>query len=195
MNWLLLLSGAAALGFGNVHNIAGQETATSIAPAVAPTEIIGTVDDPGAVQSFLEKLAVSVDDKTPRAVVARTVDGGLAYPRITLIYMTQGGWCGSGGCTLFILRPDGADLVELGRVSVTNPPVRVLTTRSHGMPDISVQVRSDYYPGPGPKFVALSFDGETYASNPTTPSTRLLDGEPEEEVVISERDVYDAFRR
>lgn len=109
--------------------------------------------------------------------------------------MSAPDWCGSGGCILLVLEPDGDRLIELSRSTISHPPVRVLNTRTNGMPDLSVGVRADYYPGDGPKFVALPFDGETYALNPTSPPARLLSGQIEGEVAISEEDVAKAFRR
>lgn len=103
-------------------------------------------------------------------------------------------WCGSGGCTLLIIEPLASGLSELGRVTISYPPIRVLETRSHGMPDLSVRVRADYYPGDGPKFVVLPFDGQTYALNPTMPPARLLPSPVGGEVVISEQNVQTAFQ-
>ncbi len=63
------------------------------------------------------------------------------------------------------------------------------------MPDISVRVRSDYYPGEGEKFVVLPFNGQTYASNPTAPPARLIGGLPDGEIAISKGEVDSAFGR
>lgn len=163
------------------------------APASA-TELIGMVDDPQALRTFL--LMKASRGSPPPSVVAQTVDGGPAHPRITLVYMSAPDWCGSGGCTLFILGPGGAGLAELGAITLVHAPVLVLDTRTNGMPDISVRVRSDSYPGPGEKFVVLPFDGHAYASNPTMPPARLLprsmaDGE----IAISEGQVAIALHR
>lgn len=157
--------------------------------------MIGVVDDPPALGAFLRTYAAETRTSPPNAVVARTVEGGPAHPRITLVYMAGAHWCGSGGCTLLVLEPEGEGLRELGRTTISHPPVRVLNTRTNGMPELSVRVRGDYYPGDGPKLVALPFDGETYALNPTAPPARLLQEPVDGEIVISEADVHKAFRR
>ena len=153
------------------------------------------VDDPQALDAFLQTKAARTRSSRPAAVVARTVDGGPTHARVTLVLMADPSWCGSGGCTLLILVPAGDGLAELSSATLVHPPVLVLGTRTNGMPDISVRVRSDYYPGNGPKFVALPFDGQTYASNPTMPPAYLLPQLPDGEIAISEDEVAIAFGR
>ncbi|WP_420470732.1 hypothetical protein [Brevundimonas sp. FT23042] len=157
--------------------------------------MIGTVDDPAALRAFLMAEATSSGAAPPAAVVARTIDGGPAHPRITLVYMTDPNWCGSGGCTLLVLEAGRNGMTQLSQTTISHPPVRVLNTRTNGMPDLSVRVRADYYPGDGAKFVALPFDGQAYARNPTVPPARLLNEPVDGEVVISETDVARAFGR
>ena len=167
-------------------------------PDASPTREtirIGVVDNPQALEAFLQAEAARTRSSPPRAVVARTVDGGPTHPRVTLVLMADPGWCGSGGCTLFILVPAGDGLAELSSATLVHPPVLVLDTRTNGMPDISVRVRSDSYPGDGAKFVALPFDGRTYASNPTMPPAYLLPRLPDGEIAISEDEVAIAFGR
>lgn len=153
------------------------------------------VDDREALEAFLQTEAARTRSSPPKAVVARTVDGGPTHPRVTLVFMADPSWCGSGGCTLFILVPAGDGLAELSSATLVHPPVLVLDTRTNGMPDISVRVRSDSYPGDGAKFVALPFDGRTYASNPTLPPAHLLPRLPDGEIAISEDEVAIAFGR
>lgn len=159
------------------------------------TVVVGTIDDPQALQTFLRLQAIEERGSPPPAVAARTVDGGPAHPRITLVYLATGDWCGSGGCTLLVLEPGPDGLKPLSRSTISRPPIRVLKTRTNGMPDLSVQVRGDSYPGDGPKFVALPFDGRTYALNPTVPPARLLQGPVDGEIAISEDDVARARAR
>jgi len=176
----------------------GSTPAPLQAPAPAPAPammVIGRVDDPQAVRAFLLSDAIASSAPPPAAVVARTVDGGPAHPRITLVYMADADWCGSGGCALLVLESGRDGLKQLSRSTLSYPPVRVLKSRSNGMPDLSVRVRGDYYPGNGPKFVALPFDGQAYALNPTVPPARLLSVPVEGEIAITEADVATAFRQ
>jgi len=164
------------------------------APENAP-RLIGTVDDPQGLRAFLLADAIASRAAPPAAVVARTIEGGPDHPRITVVYMADPIWCGSGGCALLVLEPGRDGLTQLSRTTLSHPPVRALKTRTNGMPDLSVRVRADYYPGDGPKFVALPFNGRAYALNPTVPPARLLREPIDGEVVISEADVATAFRR
>jgi len=165
-------------------------------PQAATSEItvIGVVDDPQALQTFLRLNAVKSGVSPPPTVVAQTVDGGPRHPRITLVYMSAPEWCGSGGCKLFILEPGHSGLEALAGVTLVHAPVLILDTQTHDMPDIAVRVRGEYYPGEGEKMVVLPFDGRTYASNPTVPPARLLQGPADGEVAISEDQVAIAFR-
>lgn len=120
----------------------------------------------------------------PTAVVARTVDGGGAHPPLTLAYLTSRDACGSGGCTLLVGTATSDGAVLLGRVTVAYPPIRVLKTRTNGMPDLAVTVCGggviECYEA------VLPFDGRRYASNPTVPPARRLETATEGDVIISE---------
>lgn len=164
-------------------------TAVPDGPAIEPqVMVIGAVDDPSALDVFLRgKLDPSASGATP-TVVARTVEGGAAHPRMTVVYMSAPGWCGSGGCTLFVLVPGPEGLTQIGRVTLAHPPVLALDTQSHGMPELMVRVRADYGPD-GEPFAILPFDGQTYAGNPTVPPARWSRTSPDGEIAIEERDV------
>ncbi len=80
------------------------------------------------------------------------------------IYASDPRWCGSGGCTLFVLtrQPDGYRTVL--RSTVTRLPVRLLPTTSHGWRDLAVGVGGG---GDRADAARLSFDGKAYPGNPT----------------------------
>ena len=150
--------------------------------------VLGTVDDPAALNVFLGEM-----QHPPKAVVARTVDGGGAHPRITLVYLADVDGCGSGGCRLLVLEPRNGGLKEMSVTTLSRPPVRVLDTRTSGMPDLAVTVC-------GGGIVEchealLPFDGQGYASNPTMPPARALAARPSGTVAISAEEVFAAFRR
>lgn len=74
-------------------------------------------------------------------------------------------YCGSGGCTMFVLTPTRKGHRVVTRTTVTRPPVRVLSTSSHGWRDLAVRVS-----GGGvrrPNDVQLRFHGRSYPSNPS----------------------------
>jgi len=82
------------------------------------------------------------------------------------IYVTESGRCGSGGCSLLILSPQKKGYRIVLRSTITQLPIRVLDTSSHGWRDVGVFVAGGgIRPGP----VRLRFDGRRYPSNPTIP--------------------------
>jgi hypothetical protein len=99
-----------------------------------------------------------------------------------ILYLSGRMWCGSGGCRMLVLSPEGASYRVVTETTITRLPIRVLNTKSNGWHDISVVVAGG---GIQPGYEAvLSFDGKTYPSNPSTPPARRLDGKAEGEIVI-----------
>lgn len=150
----------------------------------APADVAAIAGPDEAVAAFLVDEMADSDATSPTMFVARTVDGGPDHPRITLAYLTNPGSCGSGGCTLRVLEAKPEGPVELGRVTLTRPPIRVLTSRTNGMPDLGVVVC-----GGGIMEcheAVLPFDGRRYASNPTLPPAWRPPTPRDGEVVISD---------
>lgn len=71
-------------------------------------------------------------------------------------------WCGSGGCTLLVLRGDGRDYTVISRSTVASAPVRIAESMSHGWRDIIV-----YSDG---EEKLMQFDGSGYPLNPSMQS-------------------------
>jgi hypothetical protein len=82
-----------------------------------------------------------------------------------LVSLYSGMFCGSGGCALYIYTPAGASWRQVAELTIVNAPVRMLATRSHGWHDLAVMVRGGGFERPGE--ARISFDGRTYASNPS----------------------------
>lgn len=84
-----------------------------------------------------------------------------------LVYVTGAGWCGSGGCPLYILRRNARRWQLVNSVTLVNLPVRMLMTKSGGWHDLAVRVRGG---GIMPGYEAvLRFDGRRYPGNPSVP--------------------------
>lgn len=81
-----------------------------------------------------------------------------------LVSLQSGMFCGSGGCSLYIYTPAGGTWREVAEVTIVNAPVRLLASSRHGWRDLAVQVRGG---GALPREARLTFDGRTYASNPS----------------------------
>ncbi len=91
-----------------------------------------------------------------------------------IVYLSDDGWCGSGGCTTLVLAPEGSSYRVVTRLTITRPPILVLATKSHGWHDIGVWMQGG---GIQPGYEAeFSFSGKSYLyrGEPTLqPSERL----------------------
>lgn len=81
-----------------------------------------------------------------------------------LVSLYSGLFCGSGGCALYIYTPAGGSWREVAEVTIVNAPVRLLASSHRGWRDLAVHVRGG---GALPHEARLTFDGRTYASNPS----------------------------
>jgi putative lipoprotein len=81
-----------------------------------------------------------------------------------LVSLYSGLFCGSGGCALYIYTPARGSWREVAEITIVNAPVRLLATRHRGWRDLAVHVRGG---GALPSDARLTFDGRTYASNPS----------------------------
>lgn len=101
-----------------------------------------------------------------------------------IVYLLNGGWCGTGGCTTVILTPEGSSYRVITKISIAWPPIRLLATKSHGWHDLGVWVQGG---GTQPGYEArLSFDGKRYPFNPSTPPAKRIAGRVAGKVVVSQ---------
>lgn len=92
-------------------------------------------------------------------------------------------FCGSGGCALYVLSLTPTGYRTISRISVTRPPIRILSSRSHGWRDLGVMVAGG---GVIPGYQArLRFDGKRYPTNPSVPPALRLKGSAQGKVVIT----------
>ncbi len=91
---------------------------------------------------------VSLDEKTP----------------MELVYVLGQRWCGSGGCTAFLLKPEGSSFAVAQKFTLVRLPIRVLCSKSNGWRDIAMWVRGG---GSSGHAVVLHFNGSRYPSNPS----------------------------
>ena len=80
-----------------------------------------------------------IDQTTQYSAVFTSLSGDTIPEAI--VYLTSGGWCGSGGCTLLILAQQGPAFAVVTKATVTRLPIRTLTTKSHGWLDLGVRVQ------------------------------------------------------
>lgn len=102
--------------------------------------------------------------------------------REVVVFVTGNGWCGSGGCTTFVLAAQASSYRVVTRIPISRLPIRLLATRSNGWRDLTVGVKgggilSGYES-------ALPFDGNSYPTNPSLPPARRLEGTETGETVL-----------
>lgn len=155
---------------------APAEAPPPAAPAAAPAPAAGP-----DLKAFLT--ARTADAMAPLRYVSG--EWSEADTRLVLVQFVGPEYCGSGGCNLLILRPEGDSFTVLGDVTITRAPVRVLTSRTNGLPDIAVQVSGG---GAEPHEALLPFDGARYASNPTVAPARRTEGAPGMVVIAEDQE-------
>lgn len=99
-----------------------------------------------------------------------------------IVYLIGPAWCGSSGCTTFVLIPSHSSYQIVTEISIVWLPIRVLDTKSHGWHDLGVWVRGG---GIQAGYEArLSFDGEQYPNNPTMPPAQPLPKDTKGRIVV-----------
>jgi hypothetical protein len=125
----------------------------------------------GAAQSKPDGLAEFLQNYTgAHSAETKTIQYSAAFVELrddgtkeVLVYLSSDGWCGTGGCTMLILAPEGASYRVVTKVPAVRLPIRVLDTKSNGWRDIGVVARKS---GIEPLYEAiLSFDGKSYPSS------------------------------
>ncbi|MBN9145354.1 MULTISPECIES: hypothetical protein [unclassified Novosphingobium] len=91
------------------------------------------------------------------------------------LYANTPEWCGSGGCTLFIVEKQSQKFRVVMRSTVTRLPVGVLPESTKGWSDIAVKVGGGGIPA---HMVRLRFNGVKYPSNPSLAPTLPQKSEP-----------------
>jgi len=139
---------------------------------------------PSSVELSLKKFLQNYDDgddKTTRYLSA-FVDLDGDGKNEAIVYLMGDTSCGSGGCNTLVLAREGAAWKVVNNITITRPPIRVLSSTSHGWRDISVWVRGG---GILPGYEArLSYNGKSYPGNPSVPPASPLRGKVEGIIVI-----------
>lgn len=86
------------------------------------------------LRSYVRDPEVPTDDAYYAAAQVRGTD-------LTVVYLTGRYLCGSSGCEFVVLRRRGKSFETVGSIGPSHPPLRLLPTKHHGMPDFSVQVQ------------------------------------------------------
>lgn len=101
-----------------------------------------------------------------------------------VVYLVGPQWCGSGGCTVLILLPEGSTFRVLTRITIVRRPVRVLAATCNGWQSLGVWVQGG---GVSAGYEAiLKFDGRTYPSNPTVSPAQRSRRKEKGKIIISD---------
>ncbi|MGA2235940.1 MAG: hypothetical protein ABSG23_10750 [Terriglobales bacterium] len=134
------------------------------------------------LQSYLGELYPPFEQQGETRYSSAFVDLKDDGTKEVIVYLSGRGWCGTGGCNMLILAPEGTSYRVVTKITITRLPIRVLTTKSNGWHDISVVVAGG---GIQPGYEAeLSFDGKTYPSNPSVPPAHPLNGKVRGKIVV-----------
>ena len=134
---------------------------TMIANSAAPTSTASSPMETPLARKAIETLFEGDHVTYDAAFVDLDEDG----KQDIVAYASGPEYCGSGGCSMGVLRSTGRDYATIGRTTVTQLPIRFLASRTHGLHDLSVAVSGG---GASGHAVRLRFDGRRYPSNPTT---------------------------
>jgi hypothetical protein len=112
------------------------------------------------LQGYLRDPYASLEDEKTTRYSAAFVDLNDDGTPEVITHITGRDWCGSGGCTTLVLKAEGSSYRTVARLTITRPPIRVLTTKSHGWRDIGVWMQGG---GIQPGYEAdLFFNGKSY---------------------------------
>jgi hypothetical protein len=132
------------------------------------------------LQNYVRAQALE-EDKTTRYLAAFFDLNGDGIKE-AIVHITGRDWCGTGGCHTLILARDGSSWRVVTDITITRPPIRVLSHTSNGWRSISVWVQGG---GIQPGYEAeLRFDGKTYPGNPSMAPARPLEGKVAGVVVV-----------
>ncbi len=159
-----------------------REPASAPALAAEPPDAPVPPADPATDPALGTAIATVLGDDAASTRMAVKF-AGEGDGRVALAYLVGMNWCGSGGCNLLILRQTRTGWEPVGNVSRVRPPVRVLSTSTHGLPDLGVTVSGGG--GPPAYEAKVAFDGRSY---PRFPSDEPLVG-AEGGVVITDADI------
>lgn len=156
-----------------------------IALSLFKTALAEGAPSPGAEEAVLVWLRARLGSPTPTRYLIGWQDlNGDGLPE-AIVYITGRDWCGSGGCHMYILQLHGRGILKRASTTVTQLPISVLNTRTHGWRDVAVGVCGG---GATRCYRAkLQFDGHKYMSNPSL-AYALIDHPPARVVIQSDGD-------
>jgi len=81
-----------------------------------------------------------------------------------VVLLTGQHWCGSGGCSLLILRGHAGAFTVVSTSTISNQPIKLSPEKQNGWHTLLVSVKGG---GIEPGFVVMPFNGRKYPTNPS----------------------------
>ncbi|HSN71466.1 MAG TPA: hypothetical protein VLT59_08145 [Steroidobacteraceae bacterium] len=95
--------------------------------------------------------------------------------------------CGTGGCPVIVLTPQGSEYRVVSRLSVVQPPVRLSPRSTNGWRNLIVGIGGGGLPA---GHAELRFDGASYPLNPTVAPAERTQDLAGSEILIPEFESY-----
>jgi hypothetical protein len=147
----------------------------------------------------LVSVAIAAADEAPPQSLAAAVAAYAASKRMTqqpsysyalvdlngdrrkdaVVLLTGPDWCGSGGCTMLVLRATARGFVKVSGSTLSSAPIRVSKEKSHGWRNLIVDTRD--------KDALMRFDGRRYPLNPSMEPAASKAQIAASEIVIAEQ--------
>ena len=118
------------------------------------------------VRAFLQKhigWGASAERNLRYSFAQISLDG--KSPQQVFVYLAGSGWCGTGGCTAFLLEPKGDSFTVIDRFTLARLPIRILPSTTNGWHDIAMPVQGGGITDE--HMTILKFNGRAYPSNPS----------------------------
>lgn len=167
---ILSFVGAGAFflfALASCNNSSKQQSVATDSAAVETVATTDTVAVPAAVETINAALRTILKDDLDKDLIPaeerkfmyaeRDLDGD----GVNEYFVAPRGsyFCGSGGCTVFLMRNDGSLIT---RFTVVDFPFYVLPVKDKGMNRLVMRSAGDYH--------LMKFDGKTYPANPSVVS-------------------------
>jgi len=78
-----------------------------------------------------------------------------------VVYLSGSDWCGTGGCTTFVLKRAGRSYRFIGQLPATRPPIRALKEEARGWRTLTASIRGAAFEPYEQKYI---FNGQRYTS-------------------------------
>jgi hypothetical protein len=162
--------------------------ATCIASLVPATAVQAQPSREASLHAFLQTRFRDLHaDPDARYALAWADLNGDGRPE-AIVYLLARDYCGTGGCFLYIYRATGRSWARVANISVSQPPIRMLNTSSHGWRDIGIsqrELRRDRFV----RYEArLRFNGRTYPLNPSIPPAERLTHRVAGRILVADSD-------